>query len=335
MIKYATIGTGWITSAFISAAEYAAGADMKLEAVYSRDRERCESFAGRHGGARVHTDLYDLADDGDVDAVYVASPNSMHYAQSKLMLESGKHVICEKPITVTPYEFEELSKLALKKGLVYMEAIMYMFSDARRILRGALNEIGTIRSAQLDFSQLSSKYPALLRGETPNIFNPKFAAGALMDLGIYCVYPAIDIFGRPKNVGASAVFLRTGADACGSSVLIYEDKLVSLTWSKTGQSRLGSQIIGDKGTVTVGSISQLEDIKLYDNDGNVTQLVGKQTRDALMGGEAAEFCRYINEPEESAGRYRYLTRTTQEVCMVMSEIRRKAGIVFGVSKFSG
>ena len=209
MVKFAVIGTGWIAEEFVKGTELVEG--LKFSAVYSRSKEKGKAFAEPFGGAEVFDDINALAK-SDVDAVYIASPNSLHYEQSKLMLQNGKHVICEKPITVEPEEFEELRALAQEKGLVYMEAIMYMHLPARKTLKKALENLGEITTAHFDFSQLSSKYPALKRGDLPKIFNPKFATGCLMDLGIYCVYPALDLFGETKKITSTAGFVSKGAD---------------------------------------------------------------------------------------------------------------------------
>lgn len=294
MIKYSVIGTSWITRSFIDGANGVEA--LALDGVYSRSREKGQSFADETGALRVFTSLEELAE-SDTDLVYVASPNVCHYSQCKALLEAGKHVICEKPITITADQFSELVALAREKKLVYFEAIMYMHSEGRKVLRSAVAEIGNIRSASFDFSQLSSKYPALVRGELPNIFNPEMKTGALNDLGIYCVYPAVDLFGVPDEIVPVQHFLSTGADGCGSAVFKYGDKLVTITYSKIGQSRGVSQIFGDKGTVTIGSISQTDEISIYNNSGERTELLPDIEKKYLMGNEAASAVEFINDPE--------------------------------------
>lgn len=295
-VKYSVIGTSWITKSFIQGANLTEG--LLLDGVYSRSKEKGTSFANETGAMRVFTDFSELLA-SDTELVYVASPNVCHYSQSKALLESGKHVICEKPITVTLSEFKELSSLAEEKGLVYFEAIMYMHSPARKILKDAVAEIGEIRSATFDFSQLSSKYPALKSGELPNIFNPEMKTGALNDLGIYCVYPAVDLFGEPDEIIPSQHFLTTGADGCGSAVFKYSDKLVTVTYSKLGQSRSASQIMGDLGTVTLGSVSQTDNIYLYDNHGKKTELVPDIDKKYHMANEAKSAYDFITAPEDT------------------------------------
>lgn len=293
MIKYSVIGTSWITRSFIEGAMEVE--ELVLDGVYSRSLEKGQTFAQETGALRTFTNLDELID-SDTELVYVASPNVCHYSQCKALLEGGKHIICEKPITITSDEFSDLVSLAREKSLVYFEAIMYMHNKGREILKEAVAEIGNIRSATFDFSQLSSKYPALVRGELPNIFNPEMKTGALNDLGVYCVYPALDLFGVPDEIIPAQHFLSTGADGCGSAMFRYSDKLVTITYSKIGQSRGVSQIFGDNGTITIGSISQTDEISIYDNKGERTVLLPDIEKKYLMGNEARSAVRFIENP---------------------------------------
>ena len=324
MIKYAVIGTGWIAEEFVKGTQLVDG--LEFAAVYSRSKERGKAFAEPFGEVTIFDDINDLAK-SDVDAVYIASPNSLHYSQSKLMLQNGKHVICEKPVTVEPEEFAELRALADEKNLIYMEAIMYMHLPARKILKEWAGKIGEITTAHFDFSQLSSKYPALKNGENPNIFNPEFATGCLMDLGIYCVYPALDLFGIPESISSAAGFLNTGADGYGTAVLDYKDKQVTLTYSKTGQSRFGSQIFGDKGTLATPSISKLVNLSYFDNDGHEFVITPDTEKHVLMSYEAQSFYNYITDPDTKV-EYNKVNNITYVVNEILRIIRAQTGIKF-------
>ena len=323
-MRYGVIGTGWIAKSFIDGARMLCDADFA--AVYSRTSESGNKFAAENNIPEVFTDINEFAN-GDFDAVYIASPNRLHFDQSKLMLESGKHVICEKPITVEPEELEELQALAKKNGLIYIEAIMYMFNPARELLKDAVSKIGRITSVHFDFSQLSSKYSAYLAGSLPNIFNPALATGCLMDLGVYCVYPALDLFGLPKKTTACAHFMESGADGSGNAAFLYADKLVNLTYSKLGQDRLGSQIFGDEGTITIESISKLVNMKLIDNKGNSTEIIGDVAKEKLMGYEAVAFEKFIKNPDDPY--YLTVSERALHVSKAMKEIRELSGIKFG------
>jgi len=327
LINYAVVGTSWITEEFILGANLVEG--MALSAVYSRSLEKGGNFAKRVGAPKVYTDLEELAH-SDIDAVYIASPNSMHFEQSRLFLINNKNVLCEKPATVTPEEMEELQLLAESRGLVYMEAMMFMHSPAKNILQDALKKIGKISSAHFDFSQISSRYELLKSGELPNIFNPEMAGGCLMDLGCYCVYPAVYFFGRPKKIFASAGFLQSGADGYGAAILDYEGLQVTLTYSKIGQDRAGSQIIGDEGTVTIESISKFNTIYLYNNLSNIKQqLAGDTPKHIIMGYEAQAFKNFIGSPQLYNAEYEIARNTALEVSRVMAGIRQIASIHIG------
>ena len=318
MLKYSVIGTSWITKSFIDGANLYEG--LSLDGVYSRSFEKGRAFAEETGAKRVFTDFNDLAS-SDTDLVYVASPNVCHYEQCKTLLLNGKHIICEKPITITAEEFIELCNIANERNLVYFEAIMYMHTPLRQVLKKAVSKIGKIRSATIDFSQLSSKYQALKNGELPNIFNPEMKTGALNDLGIYCVYPVIDLFGMPEKIIPVQHFLHTGADGSGSAAFEYEDKLVTITYSKVGQSRSPSQIMGDEGTVTIESISKLDGIKLYNNVGEEILLNGETDKKYLMGNEAKSAIDFILKREETDDFLKECQSMNKNVLLCMEKMR--------------
>lgn len=324
MIKFGVIGSGWIAEEFVKGAQLVNG--FEFSAMYSRTQEKGKAFADKFGGAPVYTDIEKFAK-CDIDAVYIASPNLLHYEQSKLMLENGKHVLCEKPIVTEPKQFDELYDYAKNNGLIYTEAIMMLHQPARKIIKDALKKIGNVSTAHFDFSQLSSKYEALKRGGNPNIFNPDMLTGCLRDLGIYCYYPAVDFFGMPKKISSSAGFVETGADGYGTAVLDYDGLQVTLTYSKIGQDYCGSQIIGDKGTITLESISKLTEVYVHYADGRTEELAGNVEKHILMGEEARSFYNYITEPLKYMDEYEDCNRIIRDVCALMYEVKTECKII--------
>lgn len=324
MIKYGVIGSGWIAESFVEGAQTVDG--LEFAAMYSRTYEKGKEFAKKFGCENIFTDLEAFAK-SDIDAVYIASPNSLHYSQSKLMLENGKHVLCEKPITITPDEFEDLFSLAKSKNLIYTEAIMMMHSPLKDKVKKALGKIGKITTAHFDFSQLSSKYKALKNGENPNIFNPEMKTGCLRDLGIYCYYPAVEFFGLPEKISSCAGFIETGADGYGTAVLNYPDKQVTLTYSKIGQDYLGSQIFGDEGTITIESISKLTGVKIHFADGRTEEVTGEVAKHILMAYEAENFYKFITDFEKYKEEYFEINQKVFEVNKLMYEVKRQCNIL--------
>lgn len=320
-MKFATIGTSWITESFIESLLTVSGTE--LYAVYSRNSEKSEAFCRKHGAVKNYTSLEKMSEDVLIDAVYIASPNICHYEQSKLFLQKGKHVLCEKPLCITSNQIKELYKIADKNNVVFCEAIMNLHSPDIDILRDNLSKIGVIHSAHLDFSQLSSKYNAYLRGEKPNIFMPNMGTGCLMDLGVYNVYMAYALFGYTEKISAQAVFLDTGADCTGSAILNYGDKVVTLTYSKTAQSNLYSQILGDKGVILIQSVSQIGNSELLLYSGEKAAVTSEKDRKQIMSYEVEDFIAYIK------GDYKYITyeqarAAAEEVSVMMEIIREKS-----------
>lgn len=326
MLKFATVGTGWI------AHEYVRGAlstgHWALAAVYSRTEERGRAFGEPFGSPKVYTSLSALAEDKELDAVYVASPNALHYEQCRFLLSAGKHVICEKPLCAQSAKVRALRALAREKGVVFMEAIMYLHQPQRKVLTEALSSIGDIRLARLDFCQRSSKLDSYLNGELPNIFNPAMETGALMDLGVYCVYPALSLFGKPTGFSIEPQMLESGADGADAIILHYPDKLVTLTCSKLGESGACTDFQGTRGTVSVGSISRLADVSIWRPDGTRTALYGSDEKYVLMGREAEDFYRYITDPTATEAEYRECAALALSVSELMEALRAAGGIRF-------
>ena len=149
-----------------------------------------------------------------------------------------------------------------------------------------------------------------------------------MDLGIYCVYPAIDLFGEPETVSAVSAFLESGADAATAVSMLSKNTAITMTSCKTGQDYAGSQIIGERGSIKIGSISKLTDIELVMNDGTSRVICGDTPKDELMGNEARAFYKLITELENNREKYRELRETALSVSRTMQRIRESAGIKF-------
>lgn len=323
-IRLGIIGSSWISCEMIRGAK--STGFFTLEAVYSRTKERAESFAREQGALHTFTSLQEMATSPLLDAVYIASPNVCHVEQCRLFLQNGKHVLCEKPLAARGQEVMELQKLAREKGVIYMEAIMMLHLPWREKLRRAVRQIGPISLAKFDFCQYSSKYDGFLQGRHQNIFDPAMETGALMDLGVYTVYPALWLFGEPMGVTAAANFLPGGADGSGTATLLYPDKLVVLTYSKTGASHTGGEIVGEKGTIHLPSISTLLGMALYRRGKEPEFLSGQEEKYRLMGYEARQFAQWINEGPDGA--YEDASRLAVQVALLLHQIRRMAGIHF-------
>lgn len=234
MMNIATIGTGSIVDAILSAINELE--DVTCTAMYSRKRETAQELAGKYGVDTIYTDLESLFSDTNVDLVYIASPNSMHYEQAYQALQHGKHVVCEKPFTSTLEEAETLIALAKEKNLLLFEAISNIHLPNIKVIQEQLPKLGPIKLIQCNYSQYSRKYNDLLAGETPNVFNPHFSGGALMDINIYNLHLVMNLFGSPNTVSYTANQHANGIDTSGVVVLKYPEFIAECVGAKDTNS---------------------------------------------------------------------------------------------------
>ena len=252
-IRFAIVGTNFISDRFVEATS--ASECAEIVAVYSRKLDTGRHFADKYGIKKAYSDYTDMLSDGDVDAVYIASPTFCHKEHAEAALLSDKHVLCEKMITTTEAELDSLIALAMERGLILLEAMRPDFDPAYDTLRSALTEIGKIRRATLEFCQYSSRYDKFLAGEVLNAFDPKMKNSALADIGIYPLHLAVSLFGKPQRLTASSVFLDNGFEGSGSITLDYGEMLCQVIYSKITDSVNPSVIEGERGSITVDKIN--------------------------------------------------------------------------------
>lgn len=252
-IRLATIGTSAITERFADAVAHAGG--MSVEVAYSRDAARGRAFAERIGAPRASADLDALLHSGDIDAVYIGSPNGAHAAQARAAVDAGVHVFLEKPATPTAAEFEALVAQARARGVVVFEGMRNVYDPGMALVAELLPRIGRVRLVSFGQAQYSARYDLVLRGETPNIFDPALAGGALFDLGVYPLSAAVHLFGAPASVTGSTVAIATGADGAGAAVLAYPDLVAQVSFSKVGFSSRPNEIQGELGTIEIDEIT--------------------------------------------------------------------------------
>ena len=327
-INFGIVGTNWITHSFVKCAQ--STSKWNLAAVYSRKEETAKDFAAKYEGQKIalYTSLDDLASDSNITTVYIASPNILHYDQAKQMLTAGKHVILEKPSCSTPDELDDLFKTAKENGVILIEAFRHIQEANFKILKSAIPKLGTLYGASITFAQYSSRYEKVLQGEVPNIFNLEMGGGALVDLGVYCVAAAIDLFGPPLDSTYFPVKIATGADGAGKLILTYDGFSVYLCHSKIYDSDAPSEIYGEKGTLIVPTITDVEKVTLWDpKTKQREELAGpKEPAELNLKEEAEEFARVIGEKDEEAlKRYEMLSR---DILKVLYKARQDNGLVF-------
>ncbi|QIL46965.1 Gfo/Idh/MocA family oxidoreductase [Vagococcus coleopterorum] len=333
MLKLGIIGTNWITKQFVEAAEETKR--YQLTRVYSRREETAKEFGADFGVTTVSTDLNEFMTSGDVDVIYIASPNSLHFEQSKAALLAGKHVIVEKPAVTKLTEWQELVALAKEQKLFIFEAARNIHEDSFRKVTELLPDASELLGANLNFMKYSSRYDLVLAGEEPNIFSPKFAGGALMDLGVYVMYAAIAWFGRPTSYHYFAQKITTGVDGKGTIILRYPNFDVTMQTGKIANSDLPSEIYTQKETIHLDAVNSIETINVLDLKTQELRNVPATRLENPMVEEATDFADVIENPTSEALQTSYndWLEIGAIVHELMEQMRQEAGIKFPTDSF--
>ena len=248
-IRLGTIGSGMIVHSILNNVKVTDG--IRLEAVYSRSTEKGNALAAQYGAGKVYTDMDAFLADEEINFVYIATPNLLHYAQAKKALLAGKNVILEKPFTTRAEQAKELVEIAKARHLFLVDAVPPAFLPNLEILREQLAKIGRIRLVMSNYSQYSSRYDQVLAGEKPNIFNPEYAGGCLMDINFYNVYLNIALFGKPEQAVYYPNIYPGLSDTSGSMVLRYNGFVSQNAGAKDTWGVNFFQIEGEKGYIYI------------------------------------------------------------------------------------
>ena len=325
MLKLGVIGTGAISHHFIEAAH--SSGEYKLVAVYSRKLETAATFASRYQDIQLFDQVEDLVK-SSFDVVYIASPNSLHFAQAKTALSAGKHVILEKPAVTQPQEWLDLIQTAKENHCFIFEAARNYHEKAFTIIKNFLAD-KQILGADFNYAKYSSKIPDLLAGLTPNVFSDRFSGGALMDLGIYPLYAAVRLFGKTQDATYQAQQLDNSIDLNGDGILFYPNFQVHIKAGKNITSNLPCEIYTTDGTLTLNTIEHVQSAIFTDHQGNEVQLPIHQAPHT-MTEEVAAFAHMINQPDQTLYQ-QWLTDAT-DVHQVLYTMRQDAGIRFEAEK---
>lgn len=271
-MRIGTVGSGFIVKSFVEAGRLVEG--VTFDAVYSRTMDRAQSFASELQIPKAYDSYELMLQDPEIDAIYIASPNSFHYHQAIEAMNAGKHAIVEKPFAGNVERVNEMIATAKRNNVFLFEAICNIHMPHYEYLKEELKEVGNIKVVQCNYSQYSSRYDQLLAGEVTNVFNPEFSGGALADINIYNLHFVVGLFGKPKEVKYVANTHENGIDTSGIVTLTYPNFVVECVGAKDSFSRNCVQIQGDKGYIFVNSAANvLKSVKTITKDKEIEHQV--------------------------------------------------------------
>ena len=246
--RWGIAGTGRIASSFVDGLRQVPDADVV--AVCSRDDTKAREFANRRAIPRSYGSYESLAQDPNVDIVYVATPNSRHRSDTEMYLRAGKHVLCEKPFALNLAEAKSMVRTARETKRFVMEAIWSRFLPVYvalgRVLE--LQPLGRITRVEADLGFLATT------NSDHRLNDPALGGGSVLDLGIYCLHFARFVLGGHDTVTATGTLNAQGVDVDATYTLGYCNGATAVLRSSLKEATPSTaKIVGEKGTITVSS----------------------------------------------------------------------------------
>jgi predicted dehydrogenase len=321
-LRWGILGTGGIATSFTT--DLVANG-LTVVGVGSRTQEAADAFAAAHGIPNSHGSYEALVADPEVDAIYVSTPHPFHYDNAKLVLNAGKHALVEKPFTLNARQAREVVDLAKSLNLVVLEAMWtrwlpHMIRVHELIANGTLGEVRTVIA---DHNQHLPLDPA------HRINNPDLGGGALLDLGIYPVSLAWDIFGQPTSVTAiSAPTASTGVDRQTAILMGYADgQQAVLHTALDTRGPNTAAIIGTKGRIEIDAVWYTPtSFTAYDSNNAVIERFDQAVVSRGMQYEAWALERLVADGVIEGSELP--PSETVAIMETLDEIRRQIGLVY-------
>lgn len=331
-IRFGIIGTNFISDWVIAGARQDERFD--LVAVYSRTQETADAFAAKHQIPFTFTSLEAMVESNLIDAVYIASPNSLHASQSILCMQHGMHVLCEKPLASNVSEARAMIAASEKFNVTLMEAMKPTLTPNFQVVREQLHRVGEVRHYFAGFCQYSSRYDKFKAGEAIYAFDPALSNGAIMDIGIYAIYPMVVLFGRPRSIKAQGIVLSSGVDGFGTVNFDYGEMTATVIFSKISDSALPTEIQGEAGSIVLDRIHTIKEVRFHPRQSALPANIVRPLPIDL--GTVSDKDEYYHELREFidlvlAGKRESLINSHENslICVeIMEEVRRQLGVVY-------
>ena len=322
-LRWGILATGGIATAFASDLRTAG---LDLVAVGSRSQASADEFARRFDIPRAHGSYAALAEDPEVDIIYVATPHPMHHEDARLALQNGKHVLVEKAFTLNRAEAEDLQRLGAENGLLVMEAMWTRYLPHMVRLREIIAEgtLGEIRSVSADHTQSLPTDPA------HRLNDLALGGGALLDLGIYPISFIWDVLGEPVGITATARLIETGADAEVATIMTHANGAISTSLSS-------SRTVGPNTAVVLGTAARIEidriwytptSFRVVAADGAVLERYESQVEGRGMQYQALAAEGAVAAGDTAGALLALPVAESVEIMGTLDEIRRQIGVVY-------
>lgn len=292
-----------------------------LSAVASRDIQKAKEFASLYGAPQAYGTYEALFEDREVDIIYIGTPHDSHAQLSTAALNAGKHLLCEKPLAVNRKQVQQIIDAARKNQRFMMEALWSRFNPS---IQAALQLIENKAIGEVNYINADFNFNTSAPDEN-RIFNMDLAGGALLDIGIYPVFLAYAIWGKPEQILASARFHRTGSDLQTSAILKYPQGFANIMCGVQSKSDMVAKIYGTQGHIFIDS-------RWHEAQGYAIQANGKTEKVSLptLGKGFTyeiEECQRCIQSGELESKF-WSQRNSLDLMEILDEIRALIGLKY-------
>lgn len=324
-MKLGIIGAGMIAQEVLTFIGEIENIEVVAIAATPRSAEKLRDLTEQYGISKYYTAYEELLANPEIEVVYVALPNNLHYEVMDKALDAGKDIICEKPFTANVNQALKIFKKAEAKGKIILEATSNRFIPNALRVKEEISKLGKIKIVSFNYSQYSSRYDRFKAGDIAPAFSLENAGGALMDLNIYNIDYVINLFGRPKDVRYFPN-IEKSIDTSGVCLLDYEDFKAVCIGAKDSSASLINTIQGEEGTIEIpGAINNFGSYKIKKTGGDYEEFNENEEKSRLYY-EFVEFEKIIRARDmERVERLKEITLITAET---LNQARIEAGIFF-------
>lgn len=320
IIGWGILGPGKIAQSFANDLKLVE--DGKLVAAASRSIERAQTFASENDVTYAFGSYEELFTCDEVDVIYIATPHTGHMEWAIKAMQAGKHVLCEKPLGINLAEVEQMIAVAEENKVFLMEALWSRFNPSIKKIKQLITDghIGDVGYLQADFA-----FYGLDRDIESRVLNVDLAGGSILDIGIYPIFLAYLILGKPKSIQAVSNFHEKGAEIQTSMIFHYENAQAMLYSGLTSNSKMTAEIQGTTGAIFI-------DPRWHEANGFVVLKDGVEDRNDMptigkgYSHEIVEVHNCLKEGKLQSGQWSH--QNSIDLINLLDEVRRLSGVVF-------
>ncbi|MGN0275999.1 MAG: Gfo/Idh/MocA family protein [Hominisplanchenecus sp.] len=315
---WATLGCGVIANQLAQAMEQKG---RTLYSVANRTREKAEAFAEKYGISKVYEKIDDVFADENVDIIYISTPHNTHMEYLRKALTAGKHVLCEKSITLNSEELKEAVELAEANHVILAEAMTIYHMPVYRRLNEVIQsgKLGPLRLIQMNFGSYKEY------NMSNRFFNRNLAGGALLDIGVYALsFVRWFMTSKPDQVLSQVKYAPSGVDEqAGILLKNQEEEMATVMLSLHAKQPKRGTISFEKGYVELFEYPRGEEAVITYTENGAREILKDGSTDCALRYEVEDM-----ELAVSGGENRMCLEFTRDVMDIMTEIRDSWGLKY-------